>query len=1212
MKNRSVKLMSDARCVVGATRKALCFVASMAFLLVCTQAGAQVDAGAVVGVVRDPGGALVAGSNVTLKAQDSGQVTSTVTNSSGEYTFSPVKIGTYIVTVEASGFKKIEHTNVTVSVQQNVLVDFVLTTGTLTETVSVTGDAPQLQTQDASVGQVIGTKTINDLPLNGRNFTFLAQLSAGVTQNQNDTRGLGATGSFAANGARPAQNNYLLDGIDNNSNLVDFLNGTAYAVLPPPDAIQEFKIQTSNYSAEIGRSAGAVLNATIKTGTNSVHGSVWEFVRNDVFDANNYFNKHQAPPKPIIPKGGFSQNQFGFTLGGPIKKNKTFLFGDYQGFRNTQAKTQLVTVPSALERSSSFTNFSQLLTQGTKTNTDALGRVYLVGQVFDPATTRAVICGVPDVVTGILIACGAKPAGTNVGFARTPFANNMIPAGRLDANAIKLLNLYPAPTDATALTGNFLSNRQGTNNSNSYDVRLDQFFTAHDSAFARFSYLNNPQFVPGPFDGLADGGDFGSGTTASVSYNAALNETHTFSATLINEFRAGVNRLESSRLQPGAGTQGTPAQFGIMGIPQNSTNGGLPKYTIANLAQLGSVDFLPSVEFSTVVQFSDDITKTLGHSTIKFGYSFERLRFSVLQPAASRGLFAFSGNYTDVPNQTSGNTGIAQFVLSPTPASVPGGADQLGGFDSVRASDFANTDTKRNYNGAYYQQDFKLSPTLTLNAGLRYEVFGPQVELYGHQTNFQPSAGPTTFLFAQKTCDTPLSPTFLANIAADNVSIKCSDQPGLQSVQHNNFSPRMGIAYQITPRLVTRAGYGIFYGGFENSSQFTFGDFPFQFTLSYNSQTPNTPTILPDGTFGTLESGLSHVALLPSLVNSGASIQGEDFHIRSPYNQNYNWSFQYQLSQNQSLQVGYVGNVTRHLGVYIAPNRPSRILPPGQNSLANSPYPHFASGGNFTTFSGTANYNSLQLTYEHRLAQGLSVLANFTYSKCITDARDYLNATSILSYRAATLVGFGIAGDTGPCDYDIPRVTHVSGIYELPFGRDRMFAKGAGRFLDAAIGGWSTNFILTVEDGQPGTVRCSVTTTTTFGCYAFRVAGVSPYNTKANSSRVNNFLDPAGFANAPVATVAGQTDFSPLGGAPSQYRGPAFRRLDFSLFKNIRVTERVRAEFRAEAFNLTNTPNFANPSTTNLGNTSTFGQITTLRDGVNDPRELQFAIKASF
>jgi hypothetical protein len=321
---------------------------------------------------------------VVLTNEDTGIAASTVTGAEGQYTFSPVKIGRYSIFVSAAGFEGFQQKNLTVDVQQKLRLDISLSLGATTETVVVNEAPPLLQTMDASVGQIVEEKTIDNLPLNGRNFTFLAQLSAGVTQGQQDSRGLGSSGSFAANGLRPSQNNYLLDGMDDNANLVDFLNGTAYSVKPPVDAIQEFKIQTNDYSAEMGRAAGAVLNATLKSGTNQFHGAAWEFLRNDMFDAANYFE---------TSKGKFRQNQFGATLGGPIRHDKTFFFMDYEGTRIRQATPYVSTVPTALERSSGYTNLSELLTQGptpgnclTNPNqagcvADILNRGYTLGQV---------------------------------------------------------------------------------------------------------------------------------------------------------------------------------------------------------------------------------------------------------------------------------------------------------------------------------------------------------------------------------------------------------------------------------------------------------------------------------------------------------------------------------------------------------------------------------------------------------------------------------------------------------------------------------------------------------------------------------------------------------------------------------------------------------------------------------------------------------------
>ncbi|MGB2671673.1 MAG: carboxypeptidase-like regulatory domain-containing protein, partial [Candidatus Acidiferrum sp.] len=617
----------------------LTFALVLLGLILPCQTFGQVDTGAISGTIKDSSGGVVAGAKVTLTNQETGVSITTTSGSIGEYSFSPVKIGSYSVSAEFTGFQKVQQNNVTVDVQQKVLVDISLRPGLQTEVVEVNSAPPALQTQDASVGQVVEAETINALPLNGRNYTFLAQLAAGVTQDQQDTRGLGASGSFASNGLRPAQNNYLLDGLDNNSNLVDFLNGTAYVVRPPVDAIEEFKVETNDYSAEFGRSAGAVLNATLKSGTNQFHGNAWEFFRNDKLDAANFFENSGG-----IPKGEYRQNQFGATFGGPIRHNKTFFFVDYEGTRIRQAIPYISTVPTALERSSGYTNLSELLTQGGTTGPDLLGRTFALGQVFDPSTTRPVECGVPDPVTGLTAPCSGSPSGTQLGFVREPFAGNIIPANRLDANAIKLLNLYPAP-NSSALFNNFASNPISSDSPNEFDVRVDHTFSEKDTIFGRFSYVDNPSFLPGPFGGIADGGSFADGDQTAKSLNTMISESHMFSTSLVNEARVGYSRIAVDRLQPNADTSGIPAQFGIPGVSTVASNGGLGSLFITGLTTLGSNEFLPSIELSTTSQFTDNVTKTAGRQSLKFGFQFQRLGFSIFQPPASRGAWSYTGLY---------------------------------------------------------------------------------------------------------------------------------------------------------------------------------------------------------------------------------------------------------------------------------------------------------------------------------------------------------------------------------------------------------------------------------------------------------------------------------------------------------------------------------------------------------------------------------------
>src|SRR5579871_2129702 len=361
---------------------------------------AQVDEGAITGTVTDTTGAVVPGATVTLLNVDQGITLDTKTTGSGAYTFSPVRIGHYTITATAQNFAKTTQSNLVVNVAQTLQVNLQMKLGAATETVEVNTAPPLLQTEEASTGQVISQQQVNSLPLNGRNFTFLAQLGAGMQTPQADTRGNAASGAFSANGLRPAQNNYLLDGIDNNSNAVDFLNGTNFVILPPVDAIQELKVQTGNFSAELGRSAGAVLNATIKSGTNSIHGAAWEFFRNNVLDARDWFEKNST--SPITSE--LRLNQFGASIGGPIIKNKLFYFGDYEGYRRVQGNTSgHLTVPNAQERRSGSTNLTTLLLANASSTPkiDQLGRSIPVGAVRDPAATRGVGGGQNDSVSGV-------------------------------------------------------------------------------------------------------------------------------------------------------------------------------------------------------------------------------------------------------------------------------------------------------------------------------------------------------------------------------------------------------------------------------------------------------------------------------------------------------------------------------------------------------------------------------------------------------------------------------------------------------------------------------------------------------------------------------------------------------------------------------------------------------------------------------------------
>jgi len=638
------------------------FAALFFYLGVSLPASAQVDNGGIRGTVKDRSGAVVSGAKVTLTNEGTSLVTETITSDDGNYSFVPVKIGTYTLAVELQGFQKETQHHIQVEVQQQVKADFVLVPGSVSQSVEVTAVAPLLQTQDASFANLATGEQINNLPLNGRNYTFLAQLGPGVTS-LSATRGLDQSGSFVANGLTTVHNNYILDGIDNNNDTVDYLNGAAYVNLPPPDAIQEFKVQTSNFSAEFGRAGGAVLNASIKSGTNQLHGSAWEFLRNDKLDAADLYFVDRTKTN----KGALRQNQFGASAGGPVIKNKTFIFGDYDGRRVRQGALRNPTVPTDLQRNSGFTDFRDVLAAVSGTKSDLLGRTFPAATIFDPATTRPVTAAQVDSVTGLL--------ATSNGFVRDPFYTggsivgitdftgrtqflNQLPTGRLDPNVIKLLNLYPSANQA-GVFNNYSANRSQPDDSNHFDIRADQDFSQRDQLFGRVSYTKRHANFPGDFVGLGDNAGFGQGDFKDNSINLAISETHSFSATMINEFRFGYSRLRTSSEPPITGTAGIPAQFGIQGIPQDNGNGGLPTINVDGLTSLGAGAFAsPNRRVSDTIQFTENLTKTHGAHSFKGGFEYQSVHFPWIDPAWSRGSFSFGG-YTGIPNGVSGGVGTA-------------------------------------------------------------------------------------------------------------------------------------------------------------------------------------------------------------------------------------------------------------------------------------------------------------------------------------------------------------------------------------------------------------------------------------------------------------------------------------------------------------------------------------------------------------------------
>jgi hypothetical protein len=1210
---------------------------------------AQADTGSIQGTIKDQSGAVIPGAKVILTNEGTNLTMTFTASGDGSYIFAPVKIGIYAVSAEAPGFAKVVQPHVTLEIQQQRVVDLTLTPGVVTQTIEVTGAPPPLQTQNASVGQVINSRAVNDLPLNGRNFTFLAQLAAGVNTPEADTRGNAASGAFSANGLRPGQNNYLLDGIDNNSNAVDFLNGTNFAVLPPLDAIQEFKVQTNDYSAQFGRAGAAILNATLKSGTNQFHGAAWEYIRNDHLDAADFFENSAG-----LAKGRYQQNQFGATLGGPLIKNKVFFFGDYEGLRVRQGTVYGTnSVPTAHERASGYADLSDIISlepPGGAADNDLLGRTAPYGTIWDPATTRPVTKNVMDPVSGLVATgtgyvrdpFGTCPASTK-GFTLAACNLNQIPVGRIDQNAVKILNLFPAPTNS-ALSANNATNPLSTQERNAFDVRMDFNKGDKDQVFASVSYVDYPEYLAGPFGGIVDGGSFTQGNQTAKTILPALSWTHTLSPNTVNEARIGVSRLHTTRAGPVASQLGLPAQYGIADIPQFPLNGGLPAFGFNGLSTLGSNNFLPSDEISQTNQVTDNFTKIYGKHTFKMGMEYQRVKFSTLQPPWSHGQWGFDGNYTRVPNSGEGDpTGIAQFLLTPIASTVPGGINYNGGSDSVLTSNVGVTDDGRNYWGAFFEDDWKVTPKLTVNLGLRWEYFGQVYEHHGAQANFipgQPGNG-AEYLMPSRDKNITLSQGFLADLSKDGVALVYTDNNGLGNTQKTNFGPRIGIAYQWTPKLVMRAGWGMFYNGFENRgySPNVGENYPFQFGITYSAyagdETPiNSTLYTPLAGTGcandfTFEAGFSCTSFAPGAgtTGEGVGLAGIQNNFLTPYMMGWNLTLQYELTPTATAQVAYVGNASRHQEVLPSSNNPENITFPGV--AGTYPYPDMGHGASYDATEGDSYYDGLQTQIEKRYSTGLDFLAAYTWSRSMTDARGPLNFGSNMvnnnQYRAGTLTGFGIQGDYGPAPQDIRNVFHFSGGYELPFGPGKALLGNATGAAKQIVGGWSMHWALTLEGGQPLSIPCAAGTTQNFGCAAFMVPGQALHGT----SKVDHFLNAAAFTQPCVPNGTGgptgcipESGLALLGGALGQTTGPSMNRMDFSLFKVFQISERFKVQFRSEFFNLTNHPTFNAPGfggngvvaiPNSLNYTSgNFGKIGSTRFPGQDSREIQFALKLLF
>ena len=1189
---------------------------------------AQIDTGSLTGTVTDTSGAVIPGSTVTITDNSTGISNTVTTGSSGSYLFGSLKAGSYTLKILSNGFKANSSAGVDIHVQQRATIDVKLEPGSTSEVVDVTAAAPLLQSEDASIGQTVDSATINNMPLNGRDWVSLSQIAAGVT-----TKAGGSVNdpAYNVNGIDSDQNDFRLDGIDDNVEQYGGTSGTGNAsIVPPPDAIQEFKLQTGDFSAEFGHSTGGVVNAVIKSGGNGVHGDLWEYLRNNIFDANDYFSKQNG-----IPIQEYRQNQFGGTVGGPVfipklynGRDKTFFFFDYQGTRIIQPVSGTSTVPTASMVSSGFTNLQDLITYNAGTRNDGLGRVFPIGAVLDPATTRTIAANTVDAISGFTNNTGTPISvrdpfftGPSVLGIRNfvPLASqlNQLPARRLDPNVVKLLGVYPAP-NRPGYANNYFQDAKSSQTVNQYDVRIDETFPNHDTLFGVYSYSHRFLFQPGTLPGVADGQSFGNGNNDSPHYAIALGYSHVFNANLVNEFHFGFNHDTDNVIPAEGTTPGIPAQYGIQGVQQATDNGGLPPIDIGGLSNIGVATYIPTIRTVEVYEFSDNLTKNLGTNNLKFGYQLDLIKGNITQPPFGKGFFTYNGEYTTVPNtvasstasaptgiSTSAVTGISDALLVPQ-ASTVGGPANVGGLSAFSGSNFAGSDDRRFYMGAYAQDDWKPTAKLTLNLGLRWDLTTPYAEVNGRQANFMATGGngpAGTYYIPEKTCGYPRSTSFNTLAARDLIAIQCT---GLATgnKQYVNFAPRLGFAYRITEKAVIRGGYGIAYGALQNIGYGgTLGtNYPFLYSVSLTSPNSTIPITLPNGQFASIENSLAAENLPDptALSASGLALVGRQYNFKTPYTQTSNLTVQYQFDKSDAVQLAYVGALGRHLDILGQHNSPTQAVVPGASIYSFIPFPDFSPNSSYESTNGESNYNALQAVVTRQMNHGISLIANYTYSKCFSDAAQF--DSSFPGYRAQWLPGFGIRGDNQLCDSTATHVVHASGTFELPVGHGRMLLSGSNRLTDAVIGGWGFNYLFSYQSGQPFTVNCPIATSAFFGCYANVVPGVGIYK---GAKTANHWLNASAFAN-PAVLTGPATNLAFLGGEGQQARGPSYINADASLFKQFALYDKTHLEFRAEAFNLTNTTHFGQPANLDFTNATSFSQITTLR---SNPRLLQLALK---
>jgi len=1092
----------------------------LCLFLICVGAYAQFETAVVLGTVRDASQSAVPGAKITLLNIETGIQATTTTDNDGGYLFNNVKIGRYKVSSEKTGFTTSFADQVQVDVNARQRVDLAMTVGQVSESVQVTAGVMAIEADSSDRGQVINQKQIVELPLNGRNYADLALLTTGVRRSDYAFANPPRDGAFNVNGQRSVFNNFLMDGIDNNAYGTSNQGFSSQVVQATPDALAEFKVVTSLPSAEYGRSSGAIINAAFKSGTNELHGSAWEFLRNTDLNAVGFFKP--ATGKPILQR-----NQFGGTVGGPIMKNRAFFFADYEGFREIQKFSAFTSIPSLDDRRGFFT---------------VPVRNPLTGETFAASTP--------------------------------------IPAAKITPFAAKVLSELPTPT-GPGRASNFSTLRRDKNFNDKFDLKLDGQINDKMTAFVRLSQRKS-NYLQGPTLPLPSGGD-GNGYIRALNQQLTGAYTYSITPTQLFEFRLGISRTIAGKFPVALGGPNMLAGYGISGLPTDPRiAGGLNSQVIAGIGTaLGRQSTNPQWQYPDVwnPKFVYSYLRR-GHS-LKAGYEFQIIHTEVQDVNPLYGQDLYNGGFSCIPTAPATVCTAAQISAQ---TATYGVADFLFGArsDYQLASLFV-AQMRRRMHFLFVQDDWKVSPKLTLNLGVRYEYGTPYWEANNQLTNIDPPTGKI--------------------IAAKDGGIF---DRALVNPDRNDWAPRIGIAYSIDNKTVIRGGYGISYIHFNRVGSADL--------LSINGPQVVSALVNQADVFGTsafiptqngYPANLTAPDKLNTLIANMAYLPPD---TRDGYVQNWTLTVQREIFKNTVIDIGYVGNKSTNL-ITIADYNQARPLAAGE-TLATSPLlsrrPYRAFGPITVTWPHAfANYNALQARIEHRGAGGLYLLNSFVYGKAIDNSGQSLESQGANAHPSPQNF-YNMAAEKAVSDFDQTFNNATSVVYDLPFGRGRKFGASMPRALDYAAGGWQISGINNMWSGQPlnvtyapsSTQQVSVSLNDFRGGLSYRPNLVGPPLTP--NGNIDNYINPASFV---IPTDPTQ----PFGNAGRNVvRSYGLFQLDLGIGKSFSFTERVRLQFRTEMFNATNHTNFRNANL--VRSASGFGQVRSAFPA----RQVQFGLRLVF